>query len=310
MTRSEDLLYSLATVIIRYHDKQSGVKILITESDESLVRKKSRILAKRIINDSKTDFKERFDSLITECPKHHPDRRPFLSFILNELSSLKLIIDHQNSFSPSQLEEYKQQIIEMLKGFKGLLSTSKGTTSIITQHKTATSPGGKTSLEGLIDTSYLNSGQLCNSGIFLKEELMDRYNLDLDSTDTELSEFAQQLCQEHQNTLLVTELTAPKEAHSVISDTEHHEIKVQLEESSEIEKKLKSTISKQQLALYLLFHQYSMLKSSESHLKKTIQRHEETIEYLTQKVDDLKILSSNDASSPVTPGFGFFGLNL
>jgi hypothetical protein len=310
MTRSEDLLYSLTTVIIRYHDKQSGVKILVAESDESVVRKKSRSLAKRIINDNKTDFKTRLESLIKECTESHADRRPFLSFLLNEIISLKSITDQNKSFSPIQFEEYKNQIAQLLFDFKQLLSNSKGTTPMITQHKTATSPGGRTSLEGLIDDSYLNRGQLCNSGLFLKEEILDRYNLNIDSSELEINEFAQQLCQEHQNALLIPELTAKNESHNAMTNSHQQELELQLEELKESQKKLNSTISKQQLMLYLLYHQYTRSKSNETRLQKTIERHEETIEALTQKVNDLSSLSDADINGSTTSGFGFFRLNL
>ncbi|MBL7479835.1 hypothetical protein [Legionella bononiensis] len=310
MTRSEDLLYSLTTVIIRYHDKQSGVKILVAESDESVVRKKSRSLAKRIINDNKTDFKTRLEYLIKECTESHADRRPFLSYLLNEIISLKSITDQKTSFSPIQYEEYKKQIAQLLIDFKQLLSNSKGTTPMITQHKTATSSGGRTSLEGLIDDSYLNRGQLCNSGLFLKEEILDRYNLTIDSSELEINEFAQQLCQEHQNALLIPELTAKNDSHSGSTDSYQHELELQLEELKEAQKKLNSILSKQQLVLCLLYHQYTRSKYNETRLQKTIERHEETIEDLTQKVNELSSLAETDSNGSITPGFGFFRLNL
>ncbi|KTD48258.1 hypothetical protein [Legionella quateirensis] len=310
MTRSEDLLYSLVTIIIRYHDKQSGVKSLVTESDESVVRKKSRSLAKRIINDNNIDFKTHLETLIKECTENHADRRPFLSFILNEIISLKSLTDQKNSFDPIEYEEYIKQITQLLIDFKLLLSNSKGTTPMITQHKTATSSGGRTSLDGLIDDSYLHRGQLCNSGLILKEEILNRYNLDIDSSEREINEFAQQLCQEHQNALLIPELTAKNESHSNVSDTHQQELELQLEELKEAQKKLNATISKQQLILCLLYHQYTRSKSNETRQQKTIERHEETIEELTQKINDLSSLSDNDINISTTPGFGFFGLKL
>ena len=48
MTKLDDLLHSLTTILIRFHDAQTKIKAkIVAESDPSLLPKKSRLVAKK-----------------------------------------------------------------------------------------------------------------------------------------------------------------------------------------------------------------------------------------------------------------------
>lgn len=205
MIRLEELLYSLTTVIIRYHD--SLVSPLVSASNKTEMHLKSRELATAIINDHDQDFKLRLNEIILNCTKGYPGRRPFLSFILNEIVLINSFLNKKNSFSPEEFIEYKAQVFKLLMDFKGLLTTIKSKTHPVTQHKTEISPEGIIALSGCINDGYTGN-EFCNSGIFLKEEVLEILNIKISFVEEKYREFAERICTEHQNALLVPELLA------------------------------------------------------------------------------------------------------
>ena len=68
----------------------------------------------------------------------------------------------------------------------------------------------KIDLSGLKNDSYYGN-KLCFSGDLLTE-VLDRFIISSNSTDEEINKFAEELCTEHQNSLLVIELTQKNEA--------------------------------------------------------------------------------------------------
>ncbi|CAM3055024.1 hypothetical protein [Legionella worsleiensis] len=314
MTRCEELLYSLVAVMIRYHDKQPGVTLKITERDEVLLRKKTHCLAKEIMSNTEIDFKTQLQDLIEQSTKHHDDRKPFLNYLVNEIIFLKSIVDKNSSFSSGQFAAYTTQVIELVTDLKHLLANSKGTKSPIRYHNTDLSPGSTVFLDGLVDNHYYSRGQLCNSGLILKEEILDRFNLTLHAPQAELDEFAMQLCQEHQNILLIPEFTAQLTynsiPHSAFDNEEIYQLQEQFRAQEEEQKKLHSTIAKQLLTLYQLHEQLNISTVTETRLKETVKRQEETIEHLTQKISDLESLLLPEANSSSAAGFGFFSVAL
>ena len=91
MTRLEDLLYSLATVIVRYHDSQLKLGKLIVESDKHLGKVKSRACAVEIIQGKEIDYITRLNTVIFNCTKkiNYTEREPLLHFLLHEIIFLK-----------------------------------------------------------------------------------------------------------------------------------------------------------------------------------------------------------------------------
>ncbi|WP_298622895.1 hypothetical protein [uncultured Legionella sp.] len=306
MTGLEDLLYSLTTVIIRYHDAQTRVKKLVPESDEHSARKDSRILAKIIINDDKIDFKTRLNTLIKECPQSSPDRKPFLEFLLNEIVSLKSFLDQKTSFDTFQYEEFKKQLFTLFWDFNSLLSTTKSNTSKVTKNKTGFIAEAICVLAGLVNDGWSGS-ELCNSGIFLKEEVIERFHITLGSGPSEFIELSEQICSEHQNALLIIELTAQISLTKSMSQVSTASQDGEIAELKEANQNLTSNLSKLKITLYLLTSQYMMLKKSDAQHKKTIEQQEKIIETLTEQVKDL----SEESSTPPTSGYGsFFGITL
>lgn len=307
MTRLEDLLYSLTTVIIRYHDIQTNAKKLIAEDDEKLVRKKSRSLAKTIINDKSTDYKTRLDTLIKECTAVQTSRKPLLSYILNEIVLLTSFLEHKESLELPKFEVFKKQVTQLVLDIKTLLSIAKDTTAKITHHNSAEDSDKLIQLEGLIDVGYYKGGSLCNSGLFLKEEVLERFNLEVSSTSDDIKEFTYQLCEEHQNTLLVPELIFQNDQLKDLNSEHQHAKDLQATSHSEVQKELKTTISKQNVSLYLLYIQYSKLKGDNTKQQKKIDYQKKTIDDLNQKVQDLT--EEREISSGT--GYGtFFGVSL
>ncbi|WP_457589349.1 hypothetical protein, partial [Legionella pneumophila] len=213
MTRLEELLYTLTSVIIRYHDSQPKVlNKLIVESNPILLRRKALALAKEIIQDKDVECKGRLEELIQNCTKGYPDRKPFLYFILNEVLFLKSMLDKKSSFEPSKLEEYKKQITQLLIDLKQLMITPKSKTYEVKYTSATENSETSISLSGVKNDGYVG-GEFCNSGNLIKEEVLEALNIHINSkntaecsSDEEIKALAESLCLEHQNALLVPEL--------------------------------------------------------------------------------------------------------
>ncbi len=314
MTRLEDLLYSLATVIIRYHDVQSRVKKLVFETDKQLIRRDSRHLAKTIINDNQVDYKTKFEALVKECP---PERKPFLTYVLNELVLIKLLLDRKTPFEPSQLEELKKQLFTLFSDFNKLLSTVKSRPCKITYSTSDFTPGSTHTLDGLVNDGWAGS-ELCNSGIFLNQEVLERFGVTLISSPEEIAEIAEQICVEQQNALLISEIKMNEGNLLPIPPQEEPSSTQEMEKKNE---QLVAQLSKLKIAFYLLTTHYMKLSSQDEQLQKTlsqckermakdgrtITRHEETIEMLSQQIKDLS--NASDSESTVSYG-SFFGVKL
>lgn len=246
MTRLEELLYALTSVIIRYHDSQPKVlNKLVVEKNPTLLGKKVLAYAKEIIHDENEGFKAKLEEIIQDCTsKGYTERNPFLRFILNEIVFLKSMQDRKKSFDPSQLEEYKKQIAQILLDLKQLMITPKSKTYGVTYTKTTEDYEPNISLSGLKNDGYYG-GEFCNSGNLINEEVLQTFNIHINSNDVsecssddELKEIASSLCLEHQNRLRVPELS--ELVHEL---TDHNKelrkaVRTQAEESEKDKKKI------------------------------------------------------------------------
>jgi hypothetical protein len=281
MTRFKDLLYSLTTVLVRYHDSQSGVDKLIVESDTQQIKTKSRKYAIDIINNPNKPCDKVLEDLINSCTKYYPDRRPFLHFLRHEIDFLKAMQTTNSSFETGKLEELKRQLRQLVIDFQYLLKTTKSVNYNVTCSKKdneRTPSAVQISLTGLVNNSYLGN-TMCNSGTILKEELFDRFSISLTSTPEEIGELMNAICDEHQNTLLVPELTK------------------QAKQLSEKNSELIEKASPMQLKIEEL--EKALKEKSE-----TLKARDEVIKNLEQRVSDL----SKPASSRRAP-FNAYGLN-
>lgn len=210
MTRLEDLLYSLTTVLICYHDRQAGVKCLINETDQRLRFKKSRELAIKIINEKEVLFEKKLSLLIDECTVDFARRKPFLYFILNEINFLHSMLHCGKSLTSGQLEHYKQDMARMFSDIKGLLTTPKTKTYDVKYISTESGMNKTVSLSGAVENSYYSTSPLCISGYLLQEVVFKRLNLSEESSAEEIMSLASNMCDEHQNALLIPELISEK----------------------------------------------------------------------------------------------------
>lgn len=203
MTRLEDLIYSLATVLVRYHDSQGLTDSLVNEQDELLKAQKSRTLATSIINSDEPTFEAKLRELITKCTIKYPDRQHFLTYLLNELIVLKSIHSRTDVVQKEELPQYEALLFQILQQFKQLLTIKKNATTAI---KYSTLPGSASgaadiTLNGLINTAYVGS-HFCNSGNLLLEEVLNRLNLTDKSSNEEIQSAAQDMVSEYQNKLI------------------------------------------------------------------------------------------------------------
>lgn len=217
MTRLEDLIYSLATVIICYHDSQ-GFNPLVREATLEEQLRKSREKAKQLILAKSPTFDKSLEALIEECTQSYPLRKPLLFYIAEQIKFLKSLQNRDKSFSSETLVGYKGEITRMLIDFRNLLVTVKSKTydvkyCAITPENGETPPNKIISLSGLKNDAMFGA-LLCRSGDLLKDEVLKKFNIIVDVTKDsavkeptpEILEQSDIFCNEHQNALLVPEL--------------------------------------------------------------------------------------------------------
>ncbi|MCE0721749.1 MULTISPECIES: hypothetical protein [Legionella] len=284
MTRLEELLYSLTAVVVRYHDSQPKVRKLVVATDENLLREKSLSCAKEIIQNQNIHFKIRLNDLIKQCSDS--GRRPFLYYILHEITSLKELLDQKTSFEPSKLEENKNQISQLLIDLKFLLDTPKHKTYRITYSKPEDTKKTTLDLSGLKSDSYLG-GELCNSGEILNDEVLRRFNICTYTSNERIKDIAEQICTEHQHALLVPELIEQNEVQKKINSEQEQELSSLTNQQEENQKKLQTTSTKHYAALYVFYILFKRLQAKEQQQKTVIEQQHEKISELQQKISEL-----------------------
>ncbi|MBI2785787.1 MAG: hypothetical protein HYX60_05550 [Legionella longbeachae] len=204
MTKLEELIYSLATALVRYHDSQPKVSKLVNTSEPTLLRKKAREYAIGIIQSKEIMFDQRLNALIENCTKGYLDRKEFLTYLLDEIIFLKKQLERKKPFNSEELIEYQKQVVQLFIDFKQLLNTSKDKkykviySSLNYENKTYND------LSGLINNAWVGN-IYCNSGTILIEEVLHRFHLSTTDSNEEIKEIAFSLCIEHQNALLISE---------------------------------------------------------------------------------------------------------
>lgn len=232
MTKLEELIYSLATVIIRYHDTQRGIHPLIVEIDPLLLRKKSRELAMSIMQNRDTKFDEYLKSLIENCTKGYPGRLHFLIFLLHEISFLKAQLDRKTPFNPIEFEEYEKQVAQLFKDLSQLLSTIKSKTCKVS-YSALSDTNTSIALSGLLNDAFFGN-TFCNSGLLLIDEVFDRFYISQSRSDQEIKALVVSLCMENQNALLANSLQSQNPAQE-IQKLESKPITLEIETQTEPE---------------------------------------------------------------------------
>ncbi|CAM3054986.1 hypothetical protein [Legionella worsleiensis] len=252
MTKIEKLMYSLATVIIRYHDSLASKK-LITARDIAETRPKSRQYATELIR--RSGFIQNLENIIKNCTIGYEARRPFLEYLLNEIVLIHSYLNKTTSFTPEELDKYTLQIFTLLVDIKGCLNTPKGSIYVVTKHQSDLGPQELISLPGCINDAYVGN-YFCNSGIFLKKEVLKTLEITHKDSDDKIWELAKDICLEHQDTILVSEM---KITNSI------------LEQDNREQKQIVESLT-QQLA---------ELQANSSQLASLLREKEDSITYLT-----------------------------
>lgn len=198
MTRLEELIYALATVIVRYHDSQDNIEVkdkLVASTGPTLRKKKSHERAIEIIQDKKTNFALFLEGRINACTGGYQARKEFLSFLLTEISYLKEQYDRKIPFEQKELQRLQEHLTQLFIDFRQLLSIYKNTKYTVTL---TNSKGSKTQdLNGLLNDRYVG-GKYCNSGQLLIDEVLFVLHMTTDDSNDELKEIAANICLEQQ----------------------------------------------------------------------------------------------------------------
>lgn len=295
MTRLEELIISLATVIVRYHDSYNAATAYNPKgATEALTRKSSFDYSKKLLE--KNELQSKLSELVNKCPKN--DRGPFLDFIKDELLVLKERLNKAQPFTSGEFELYQKQMTQLVVDFIKLLNTNKGTTYDVQ----CNNPLVKISLGGLNNVGFgLLASSLCKSGQLLTEEILTRFNF---STAEEATEWAKELCNEHQNKLLatsapalVTRNTALEEENKSLQETMKKNAAT-LDSLFQITKKMELDLKQSQTDLSETKTQLATVQKDNGRLRSaqtsmSAQTQELTYNLTTQAVNQEKKSSSN-----------------
>ena len=254
MTQLDVFLDSLMTLLIRYHDSQLKITKIIHDKDPQVARKNTRFYASNVL---KEDNMHAFASeLIKQSTSGYTGRSPFLSFILFEITFLKSLRDKKEPLEPQQLDEYKALITQLFIDFKKLLMTTKNKTCEVQYSRLANEEvmnyERKIQLSGLKNATYVGN-VFCNSGCLLNDEVLERFNISLTSSDNELQAIADSICEEFQNTLLIPKLQTNYLA--IQNDYEKQKTTIdslinQLQEAKSINKTLKAHTKELEISIF------------------------------------------------------------
>ncbi|WP_412755812.1 hypothetical protein [Legionella bozemanae] len=251
MTRLEELIYALATVIVRYHDIQDNIATkdkFVTALDLTMRKKKSHDRAVEIIQDTRTNFAPYLEGKINACTGGYQARKEFLSFILSTICYLKEQNERKIPFESKELQTFHEQLTQLFIDFRQLLNVYKGSKYPVTL---INSKSAKTQeLNGLLN-DRLVGGKYCNSGLLLIDEVFSVLHMTTDDSNAELKEIAKNICLEQQ-TLLENQFEKLKK----VDEKEQNIQKLELEkqkfelESQKLElEKQKSELEAQKLEL-------------------------------------------------------------
>ncbi len=262
LTKLENLIISLITIIIRYHDSQNSVrsKLITNESNPEKLRLRSRELAGKLFDLEKNKLGAFLDKQIQEITTEYDLRKPFLNFLLYEICSLHSICKRTSAFTNEEQKEFITHITRLFNDFSTLLLTTKSTEyqiqfDLFGTHKEFVLTGFKLNPYNIYN--IYDSNALTNSGSLLKAEIMEHF-FKGNSDKQEIRElFAETLCKDHQELLLNSEKVNENMGLSVFNDKliqELNAVKSQLKTKEEQNSDLKLELEKQQ-------QQNSILKS-------------------------------------------------
>jgi hypothetical protein len=203
MTRLQDLLHSITAVIIRYHDAHALKKLIVEpEAEATLLTKRARELSPNLLR--RVDFEDYLKTLIRDCTEGYETRKPLLHYLIHQITFIKAMQERKESFKEEELIQYKQQIAQMLIDFKQLLLTNKSSSYKVSHSKLGNDTVPAITISGVKNDGYFGN-KYCFSGDLIRE-LLERFHFTNETSIDELRSFADDICLEHQNSLLVPEL--------------------------------------------------------------------------------------------------------
>ncbi|KTD03236.1 hypothetical protein [Fluoribacter gormanii] len=300
MTRLEELIYALATVIVRYHDSQDNIEAkdkLVTAVDPIIHRKKSHERAIEIIQ--KENFVSYLEGRIAACTKGYHGREEFLIFLLNKICFLKGQLDIKTPFKEHELKAFQEQLTQLFIDFRKLLNIKKGF-----KHPVLLQDSKVKELSGLLNDRYIGS-KYCNSGQLLIDEVLFVLHMTPDDSNEELKDIAVNICSEQQTLLELQSAKLTKSTEESDKEAEKLELenlKLLVEtQKSEFETRIVELTEKNKVLLTSIDALTSELEKSKAELQK-----------VQSEFENLK--RQNEVEAPFrrfpaySPIFGFAGI--
>lgn len=198
MTRIDELLNALCTVIVRYHDKQSGVTKCVQTTDPNEVIRNSRSHAKNLLEQN--NYQDQINGLIKNATKTQTHRTKFFEYLLNEIVFLKSLLKHQGPLTNAQFFQLQDHLLELINELKQLLKNTKSTECDVTlrSQNLTTEPPVNTlcKLSGLKNDNYVGGGTYCTSGEFIISEVFHRLGIELETSTEEDTSKIKAMCRE------------------------------------------------------------------------------------------------------------------
>ncbi|MFJ1268243.1 hypothetical protein ACD661_06720 [Legionella lytica] len=312
-----DLITSLATILVRYHDSQ-GINVCIKETEPTAVKKAARDYAMKLLQLDESD--QEFARLNVECTTKYADfkRIDLLTFIKDEIKILRELslrttpfLESDDESTHSEFDDYKNKITMLLIDFKGLLITQKENIYEARIKRLNEPTPIKLGLHGMIDSKrmgnifgMLKSSPLCNSGDLVKVELLDRFNLTELSTTSEIRIVAEHICESHQHALMAAQHKAiiegmkkqyGEEYSALSSELQDLEVKLKTKEEKLLE--LQNTLNELQKTREAEAQERKIL---EAKLSKTEEGLKETEAQLNKTEEALKEAEAKIAEQNLT----------
>lgn len=207
MTQLIDLLHGLTEVLIRYHDYYASPHFVSKSNPnpDSAYRDRSKSISHA------NNLNTQLEDIIHTILEKRKDKNQLLTYLKEDILFLNNLINRNTSVFEEQLEEDKNILIRMLIEIKQLILTQKTSQCTITLINT----DSKVSISGALQ---------CESGNQL-ERFFKKLNLSKDSSPDEITRFIDELCTNHQNQFLVSELRQKIEEQNNAQSTLENQLK-------------------------------------------------------------------------------------
>lgn len=208
MNTLEDLLCSLITVVVRYHDRQTNsVKRVVPINGDIL--QPCRDYSYTLLQSDKC--LETLKDIIDETVLLYPKKEHHLAYLLSQITFIKSLYDRTTPCDENILQEYIDQIALFYSDLRGLTTTIDPAKYKVTYCRLKSGPDDNTTLvielHGLTGNAYFVQ-QLCALGLLIDSHIIPNFSLTAKNISKErLQELAGRVCNEFQYKLQVAECT-------------------------------------------------------------------------------------------------------